>query len=298
VDRWVANTDYQIGNTVEYANGFYVAKQNHNSGVKFDFEKWTKKKSKPSAQLIPNFDYKIAQFNDFYNLETNNFDETQQKLAQHLTGYQSRPYLENLFLNDVSQYKFYQGFIREKGTQNAIDRLVKAKFYGENINLKVYPEWMIKVGEFGNLDGSKSIQLILSDNNFTSNININELKNVYKNTETTSLLDINKEMLILEDKGYSTVDLRIRYQKLISFPIYLLAMSILSGLMIINLGKTSNYLKYGIYGVIISIIIYFLNDLSITVAKSGIISVDFSVWIPIFLIILINLIGITQVNAK
>jgi lipopolysaccharide export system permease protein len=133
---------------------------------------------------------------------------------------------------------------------------------------------------------------------YTSNININELKNVYKNTETTSLLDINKEMLILEDKGYSTVDLRIRYQKLISFPIYLLAMSILSGLMIINLGKTSNYLKYGIYGVIISIIIYFLNDLSITVAKSGIISVDFSVWIPIFLIILINLIGITQVNAK
>jgi lipopolysaccharide export system permease protein len=138
----------------------------------------------------------------------------------------------------------------------------------------------------------------LNNYNYTSNINISELKNVYKNTDTTSLLNINKEMSILEDKGYSTIDLRIRYQKLISFPIYLLAMSILSGLMIINLGKTSNYLKYGTYGVIISIIIYFLNDLSITIAKSGIISVDFSVWIPIFLIILINLVGITQVNAK
>ena len=138
----------------------------------------------------------------------------------------------------------------------------------------------------------------LNNYNYISNVNINELKNVYKNTDTTSLLDINKEMSILEDKGYSTIDLRIRYQKLISFPIYLLAMSILSGLMIINLGKTSNYLKYGTYGVIISIIIYFLNDLSITIAKSDIISVDFSVWIPIFLIILINLVGITQVNAK
>jgi lipopolysaccharide export system permease protein len=138
----------------------------------------------------------------------------------------------------------------------------------------------------------------LNTYNYTSNVNINELKNVYKNTDTSSLLDINKEMSILEDKGYSTTDLRIRYQKLISFPIYLLAMSILSGLMIINLRKTSNYLKYGSYGVIISVIIYFLNDLSITIAKSGIISVDFSVWIPIFLIILINLVGITQVNAK
>ncbi|CAO6126919.1 COG0795 Predicted permeases [Candidatus Pelagibacterales bacterium] len=138
----------------------------------------------------------------------------------------------------------------------------------------------------------------LNNYNYTSNVNISELKNVYKNTDTTSLLDINKEMAILEDKGYSTIDLRIRYQKLISFPVYLLAMSILSGLMIINLGKTSNYLKYGSYGVIISVMIYFLNDLSITIAKSGIISVDFSVWIPIFLIILINLVGITQVNAK
>ena len=141
-------------------------------------------------------------------------------------------------------------------------------------------------------------QNYVNNYNYISNLNINELKNIYKNTETTSLLDISKEMLILEDKGYSTIDLRIRYQKLISFPIYLLAMSILSGLMIINLGKTSNYLKYGTYGVIISIIIYFLNDLSITIAKSGIISVDFSVWIPIFLIILINLVGISQVNAK
>jgi lipopolysaccharide export system permease protein len=143
-----------------------------------------------------------------------------------------------------------------------------------------------------------SPQSYLSNYTYISSVNINELKNVYKNTETTSLLDISKEMLILEDKGYSIVDLKIRYQKLISLPIYLLAMSILSGLMIINLGKTSNYLKYGSYGVIISVMIYFLNDLSITIAKSGIISVDFSVWIPIFLIILINLVGITQVNAK
>jgi lipopolysaccharide export system permease protein len=134
--------------------------------------------------------------------------------------------------------------------------------------------------------------------NYKTNIKINELRNIYKNAETTSLLNITREISILEDKGYSTIDLKIRYQKLISFPIYLLSMSILSGLMIINLGKTSNYIKYGSYGVLISVILYFLNDLSITMAKSEIIAVDFSVWIPIFLIILINLVGITQVNAK
>ena len=149
-----------------------------------------------------------------------------------------------------------------------------------------------------NANKKKNNESFLKSFKYETKLNINSIKNIYKNTETTSLFDIKKEILLLEDKGYSSVDLKIRYQKLISFPIYLLAMSILSGLMIINLGKTSNYLKYGVYGVIISIIIYFLNDLSITIAKSGIISVDFSVWIPIFLIILINLVGITQVNAK
>ena len=158
--------------------------------------------------------------------------------------------------------------------------------------------WQLNKVHIISLNKKNNKENYLNNYNYVSNVNINELKNVYKNTDTTSLLDINKEMSILEDKGYSTIDLRIRYQKLISFPIYLLAMSILSGLMIINLGKTSNYLKYGSYGVIISVMIYFLNDLSITIAKSGIISVDFSVWIPIFLIILINLVGITQVNAK
>lgn len=158
--------------------------------------------------------------------------------------------------------------------------------------------WQLSQVNIISSNNKKNSENYFNNYNYKSNIKINELKNIYKNTETTSLLDINREMFILEDKGYSITDLRIRYQKLISFPIYLLAMSILSGLMIINLGKTSNYLKYGSYGVIISIVIYFLNDLSITIAKSGIIPVDFSVWIPIFLIILINLVGITQVNAK
>ena len=188
-------------------------------------------------------------------------------------------------INQVTIYNYdaYNNFIRRIDADEGIIK---------NTN------WQLNKVHFITANKKNNKENYLNSYNYTSNVNINELKNIYKNTETTSLLNINKEMLILESKGYSTIDLRIRYQKLISLPIYLLAMSILSGLMIINLGKTSNYLKYGSYGVLISIIIYFLNDLSITVAKSGIISVDFSVWIPIFLIILINLVGITQVNAK
>ena len=169
VTYWLANTDYRIGDSVEYQGKFYVSKTNHNSGSKFVTANWTQKDSKPAPQLIPNFEYKISQFNDFYNLETNNFDESQQELAQRLIGYQSRDYLENLFVNDVSQYKFYQGYIREKGTQNAIDKILKAKYEGEDINLELYPEWMIRTGNFGNTDSIENIQIVLKDNEINHN---------------------------------------------------------------------------------------------------------------------------------
>ena len=175
VSLWLANTNYEIGDTVEYDANFYVAKVNHNSGSEFDFAKWQIKDAKPVPQLIPNFDYKIDQFNDFYNLETNNFNQGQQSLAQHLIGYQSRPYLENLFANDISQYKFYQGFIRDKGTSTAIDRLLKAQFNDENLDIETYQEWMIRVGEFGNADGVKSLQIKMPDNTFLHNTQSIEL---------------------------------------------------------------------------------------------------------------------------
>jgi hypothetical protein len=172
---WLANNNYEIGDTVEYDAKFWVAKKNHNSGAEFDFALWQKKDAKPTPALIPNFDYKISQFNDFYNLESNNFDESQQSLAQHLIGYQSRSYLENLFVNDISQYKFYQGFIRDKGTQTAIDRLLKAQFNDESLTIDTYPEWMIRVGEFGNTDGLKSVQIQMPDDTFRNNIQSIEL---------------------------------------------------------------------------------------------------------------------------
>ena len=169
VSYWIANTDYKIGDSIEYQGKFYVAKINHTSTTEFVTSNWILKLEKPAPQLIPNFDYKISQFNDFYSLESNNFDESQQELAQKLTGYQSRDYLENLFVNDISQYKFYQGYIREKGTKNAIDRILKAKYEDQDISLDLYPEWMIRTGRFGNVDAIENIQIRLKDNEIVNN---------------------------------------------------------------------------------------------------------------------------------
>ena len=197
VTYWIANTDYRLGDSIEYQGKFYVAKVNHNSSDTFDSAKWTLKDEKPAPQLIPNFEYKIAQFNDFYELESNNFDESQQQLAQRLIGYQNRDYLENLFVNDVSQYKFYQGYIREKGTQAAIDKLLKAKYEGSDINLSLYPEWMIRTGNFGNTDATENIQITLTDADV--NVNSQSIELLDNPTDTKSYT---KSLAVYKDDLY------------------------------------------------------------------------------------------------
>ena len=205
VTYWTANTDYRIGDSVEHQGKFYVANINHNSAITFDNTMWTMKSEKPAPQLIPNFDYKISQFNEFYNLESNNFDESQQQLAQRLIGYQSRDYLENLFVNDVSQYKFYQGYIREKGTQNAIDKILKAKYEGEDINLSLYPEWMIRTGQFGNTDSIQNIQITLDDNDVNANPqSIELLETLNDDKQYTRSLAVFKDDLYYKPVEYET----------------------------------------------------------------------------------------------
>jgi hypothetical protein len=186
VTYWLKNTDYKVGDSIEYQGRFYVAKINHNSGTTFVTENWILKTEKPAPQLIPNFDYKIAQFNDFYSLESNIFNQSQQELAQRLIGYQSRDYLENLFVNDIAQYKFYQGYIREKGTQNAIDKLLKAKYEDSDITLDLYPEWMIRTGKIGNTDARESIQIDLKDNEVLANPQSIELLDTSNETKAYS----------------------------------------------------------------------------------------------------------------
>mgnify|MGYP003336071219 CR=1 FL=1 len=75
-------------------------------------------------------------------------------MAQHLIGYTPRVYLNNVFTNPIAQYKFYQGFIRDKGTKNAINAFTAAGFNGLTSKVSLFEEWAMRVGEYGALDNS------------------------------------------------------------------------------------------------------------------------------------------------
>ena len=169
VKNWEKYTDYLAGDSVEFAGKYYSAIKNVAGSATFDFTKWTILSKKPVSGLLPNFDYKIRQFEDFYSLDSDNFDEGQQKMSQHLTGYTPRTYLNNIFTDPVAQYKFYQGFIREKGTKNAFNKLSKASLQNLNGAVSFNEEWAFRVGEFGSFPTYQELEVPLVEGTFLEN---------------------------------------------------------------------------------------------------------------------------------
>ncbi len=169
VTEWKAWKDYALGETVKYKEFYYSAKKNIPGTETFDDESWYKLTDRPESKLIPNWDYRADQFEDFYDLDTDSFDVDQQKFAQHLIGYQKRQYLENIINDDVSQYKFYQGMIQEKGTKNSLSKLFDALNFAEQDSLEFFEEWAIRLGQYGANGGFEEVEYLLNEEKFLIN---------------------------------------------------------------------------------------------------------------------------------
>jgi len=166
---WTAYGTYLPGKVVRYNGSYYESTVKIIGDATFDFEKWIKLDSKPVSNLLPNFDYKINQFEDFYSLDIDNFDSTQQKLAQHLIGYTPRTYLNNIFTNSISQYKFYQGYIKEKGTKNSIDKLSKVGKFTRQGDILLTEDWAFRSGNYGSFSTYNEIEFNLNESTSLEN---------------------------------------------------------------------------------------------------------------------------------
>ena len=163
---WEEYKDFDIGDIVKYKEFYYVALYQVSGSETFESSYWYRLNEKPESNLITNFDYRINQFMDFYDLDSDNFDSEQQRLAQHLIGYQKREYLANIINDDVSQYKFYQGMLQDKGTKNAIEKLFSPLSSKGEESLELFEEWALQVGRYGAVDAYEQIEFNLDETKF------------------------------------------------------------------------------------------------------------------------------------
>jgi hypothetical protein len=169
IQNWQQWQDYNLGDIINYQGYYYSANAFLPGKEIFDLTQWTELSKKPTSQIIPNWTNIATQFQDFYGLDVDSFDSAQQKMGQHLIGYQKRQYLDNIIQDDVSEFKFYQGMIREKGTQNVLNKLFDVLSSEHKESLVFYEEWAVRVGQYGAANAYQQIEFVLNEGLVRSN---------------------------------------------------------------------------------------------------------------------------------
>lgn len=203
ITEWEQWQDYALGDLVKYKEFYYSANTFISGSPTFESNLWNRLDSKPESGLKPNFDYKVNQFADFYDLDTDNFDTEQQRLAQHLIGYQKREYLDNIIEDDISQYKFYQGFIAEKGTRNSLTKFFDKLGSANEESLEFYEEWAIRNAQYGATDTFDELEYKLDETKFRIEPQLIELVDAVNNNRTDLVYEIPESKVYIKPENYS-----------------------------------------------------------------------------------------------
>jgi len=155
-----------------------------------------------------------------------------------------------------------------------------------------------------NMDGVGEIEVAKNLAKFeimtclTKQHDIKIIKSLYSNLNTISFWNLENEIKILENRGYSTRAMKTKLQRSLAFPFFLLSMVLLSG--VFTLGKRSkeNNLPYVFIAIITSVLIFYFNDFSAALGKTEKLPIEVSVWMPIVIIFIFGAAGLIHANQK
>jgi len=201
VDDWKQNQDYIKGDIVRYKDKNYTAIQDIAGTTAFNFDNWSILDRKIDSGLSPNFAHNAQKFEEVYNVDSVSLDEDFGKFSTGLIGFRNRPFLENLGMDQTTQVKFYQGYIKEKGTKNSTTALFGRYFDNVKSSVEMYEEWAVRVGEYGALRSNQSIDLILDEAKFKANPSAFKLLN-YDDDSNDTVNTIKPNQLINNPLNY------------------------------------------------------------------------------------------------
>ena len=145
----------------------------------------------------------------------------------------------------------------------------------------------------------KNISKTLENNfNFKTNFNKEKINSLFSNISTLNvweLFDLKKDY---ENLGYSSDEITIHLLKLFSTPIFFGVLTILSSIIMFNFRKDRSLFFHILLGILMSVIIYYVNFMFSSLGNSGKIPIITSIYLPILFISLISIIGLIRINEK
>lgn len=175
VDNWYPGKDYLQGDIISYKSVYYTALQNVIASNDFQYVYWKEiPASSIQAGLLPNFSTIAAESKAYYNSYPSIDNKKQMDFSHGLIGYRPRQFLSDLGLTETSQIEFYKGYIKQKGSFNAIKQLVNSEFNNLTGNINIYEEWAFRLGTYGALDTNPFLEMALDERLFGVNPSLAE----------------------------------------------------------------------------------------------------------------------------
>tara|TARA_Y100001970_G_scaffold269496_1_gene362082 strand:- start:231 stop:1313 length:1083 start_codon:yes stop_codon:yes gene_type:complete len=189
---------------------------------------------------------------------------------------------QNKILYDVDIIQFDKNFNYKK---NIISKeiLIKDK------------SWLINNAQISNLQGQ--LQNI-KNFNFKTNLDYIDVNSLFSNLSSLNIFELNDLRKKYEKINYSSTEVNSAIQKLISFPFYLTIMTVLSATIMINIKHNKSKIFHLIFGILISVIIYYLSFFFEELGKNEQIPIGISIWIPLIIIMLISTISLVRINER
>ena len=134
--------------------------------------------------------------------------------------------------------------------------------------------------------------------NIVSNFNYEKIQSLFSNLSSLSLFELFELKENYNLLNYSTTEVEIEINKIISYPLYLVLMTILSSIIMFNTKQfKSNTLKISI-GLFLSVLIYYINNFFIVMGNTEKITILVSIWVPLVSLAIINFITSFKLNEK
>ncbi len=158
-------------------------------------------------------------------------------------------------------------------------------------------KWVLKNITVINSDGIMLTEPI-KDPFYFSMYDIKKIKSLYSNLDTISFWDLEHEINLLKQRGYSTREMQVKLHRSLAFPFFLLSMVLLSSVFTLGTTFKENNWTYVFLTIISSVLIFFFNDFSAALGKTDKLPVELSVWMPIAIIFIFSFVGIIHANQK
>jgi len=163
----------------------------------------------------------------------------------------------------------------------------------DNIDIK-NRKWLIYDATVFQNNNSQKVDLI----EFQSNFDLKRVKSLFSNLSSLSILKLLDLRENYKSLNYSIIEVDVQIHKIISYPIYLSLMTILSAIIMFNTKNfSSTTLKISI-GLFLSVIIYYINNFFNVMGITEKIPLIIAVWLPLLIFCLINLIMLLKINEK